>query len=401
MNLPKELVKYKGFIESLGEKNINSRNYNRVSKFLLRQILDSKDGKLLLRMKTGLDKFDFYMPEMSDIPNCFVKRVWDFSSFEDKIKIIDKYLEYLFENDTNKKPNLRIISNPLDSVDNDNLANYNIHSNEVFLNLDKLEEYPGLSVMSIIFHECTHAKDMTNIEGNIIPQILQNYTTLEDESTYHPALFEKLIMDMPIEGYLFNKKSDNRDLVQGKIQNDILKCKNFFSIFNESSIIDPNVVSSKADFEKYVNSMLYFYSPLERFARISVRNFFRTQISDDRLIMEEDKKNAQSIVDNETYIDGYLDTFKQVLVESRRDNGGHTITTMKDLFDKASQYQYYCKKQIFGRTNEEKFPTQAKLVKNKYKNLLNELYSNFVWLKQHGAFVGSSGSSPMVEDLEM
>lgn len=377
MKLPKSLSKYEGYISSLNNR-VDRNSSESLSNFLLKQILNSKDGKLVLKMKVGSDKFQFYIPDEENIPNCFLKRIWDFATIEDKIKITDKYLDYIYKNDIPSRPGLRIVSNPNSAVDKGSLASYEKKNNEIYLNLDRLESSSGLNFMSILFHECTHAKDMANIENNIAPEILTKYTRIRDDEAKIVNLWEKLIIDMPYEELVYNKKSGEKELLEGVSQQKILKCKNYFSIFNECTMYSPDNVHNKKDFEAYLNSILYLYSPLERFARISVRNFFRKQLTDKRIIMDEDIREARAIIDSEDKIDEYIATFKEFLAKPSQYGGKETIVDMKGLFDLASKYNFYCKKG-FGRfTNEIKYPTQAKKIKEEYNKTLTNLYHNFM-----------------------
>lgn len=377
MKIPKILSKYEGYINSLNNR-VNRNSSESLSSFLLNQILNSKDGKLVLKMKVGSDKFQFYIPDEEDIPNCFLKRIWNFATIEDKIKITDKYLDYLFRNDIQSRPTLRIVSHPNSTVDNDSLASYEKKNNEIFLNLDNLEDVSGLNFMAILFHECTHAKDMANIEKNIAPEILTKYTRISDEEANYAKLWEKLIIDMPFEGLVFNKKLGDKELLESVPQQKILKCKNYFSIFNECTMYSPDNIRNKKDFETYLNSILYFYSPLERFARISVRNFFMKQLTDKRIIMDEDIKEARAIIDGEDKIDECIATFKEFLAKPSQYGGQETIVDMKGLFDLASKYNFYCKRGFGKFTNEIKYPTQAKKIKEEYNKTLSQLYHNFM-----------------------
>lgn len=380
MDLPKDLSKYEKYVEILIDRDKRAGSYKNLSNFLLRQILESKDGKMMFKVKTDLNQFEYYMPSLNEIPNCFEKRIWDYATFEDKIKIVDKYLDFLFQKDKSNRPSIRIISNPSNKVDKLCLANYNRSENEIYLNLDLLDNCTGLKFMAVLFHECAHARDMANIRDNIMPEILHKYTPLSKEASLRPNIFEKLIIDMPIDDMLFNKLSKEKEYSQGAIQQKILKCKNYFSVFNESTLLDPDLVNNKGDFERYMKSILYWYSPLERFARVSVRNFFRTQLNDNQIIMDEDKKIAKALINEEVHIDESLNKFKQFLIRPTSFGGHEHIVDMKQLFDLASKYKFYCERGSLIMSNEKKYPSQAKAIKEEYRKVLNDLYINFKYL---------------------
>lgn len=379
MNLPDELKKYENYVNTLSL--IDTSQYQLLSDRIIKQILKSKDGKLILKVKNGYDAPKCYIPEFDEIPNCFADSVWSLTTIEDKIKIIDKYMDYLFQNDPKSKPKLRIIPRPQDPVDKIALANYNHSSHSLFLNLDKLRDLDGINYMSLIFHECVHARDMGNIESTLLPDILRKYTDLTEEQIKYPKVFEREIIELNTTGYLFNRLTGKKEVINNSLKDDILKCKNFMEIFNDVSIENPKAIKSKVDFEKYINSMLYYYSPVERFARVGVRNFFRTQLNAGNIVSSKDMMTTNSIVDSELAVEKMLDELREMLIKRTMDGSQETIIDMKNLLDLAIKYKFYTKKSIYGKSNREKFESDANDVINKYNNVIDAIYTNYIYQK--------------------
>lgn len=376
MELPEDLKKYQKFVDTLS--SIDRSNYLSLSERLLKQILNSKECKLILKKRVRFNNYECYVPELNDIPNCFASSIWDSASIEDKIKIIDKYIDYLFQNCPSGRPGLRILADPREKTDLTCPANYNYHHNKIFINLDDVSSCPGMFTMANLFHECSHARDCDNIQTKILPKVLRKYTSLDDEQIKYPKLFDRKIIEMDTVGYIFDRDTQSKEFINSAIEDEILKCKNFFVIFNDINNILPTDIQSREDFEKYLNTILYYYSPLERFARVSVRNYFRTQFSDRSMLSPTDEKAVESIINNELYVDKFLATFKELLVRKISNDRHETIISMKDLFDVACRYKYYTTVDYMGISKRERYPIQGDDAVDTYNKVVSAIYSNYL-----------------------
>lgn len=378
MVIPETLKKYENFINSLPQ-SIQQR-FDKSSDALLSQILNSKDGRLILKVKKDGHDFSFYMPKDEEIPNSFASSIWDNASIEDKIKIISKYMDYLFQN-YEDKPVLRILPKSLEEKNLNCYASYNRHNNTIFVNLDMCSKSSGIEFMSYIFHECTHAKDMANINKNIFPEILSKYTKVNENEFDYENIREREIMNLESSGIIHNFESGEDEIINTSLQNKILKCLNVYSVFNEIKSVDTRKVKDKKDFEEYMNTIMYCYSPLERFARISVRNFFKTQLTDGSVLESKDIKIAQKIIRSEEDMDRVIGEFKDILVEKTPDGNTNSIIDMKDLFELVAKHKFYTRPAI-GVSNANKYPKESEEIENKYNQIIGRIYSNFILQKQ-------------------
>lgn len=391
MNLPEDLRKYQKFVDTLSL--IDRSNYQTLSERILNQILHSKDGRLVLKKRTKFNEYECYIPDLNDIPNCFVSSIWDNASIEDKIKIIDKYLDYLFQSRPSARPSLRILANPNDKIDLTCRASYNYLHNEIFINLNNLSGSTGMFIMANLFHECSHARDCDNILTRILPKILRKFTNLNEEQLKYLKLFDRKVIDLDTYGSVFDRETKSRECISTTIQDEILKCKNFFVVFNDINNELPTDIQSRNDFEKYLNTILYYYSPLERFARVSVRNYFRTQFSDRSMLSATDEKAVENIINNELYVDKFLGIFKELLV--RKTSGGiqETIISMKDLFDVACRYKYYTAVDYAGIRKSDRFPIQGSDAIDTYNKVISAVYSNYLLQQKNANFIKSCALS--------
>ena len=372
IDIPKSLDKHKKFL-SENCSLMDSISPSRVSDILLEHIQQSKDGKLLLLLSKGYDEKEYFIPELDDIPSCFLGNVWTNCSIEEKIKITDKYLDYFFQNCPEIRPTLQLISESRNSQNIDTLGYYMRSTKRLYVNFDKLIGNSGISFLSVLYHECTHAKDFNLIEKEIMPELLQNYSNVSSDTIKHPLLCDEYIMRMSANGFAQNKHTGEKKLIDGKLKNDILRAKNYYCIFESSDITNPSEVASKADFQKYLQTVFYYYSPLERFARTSVKRYFKEQLKNDKCKSIADEYYMMAQVESEKNVDSMLEDFKELLVIN-----GETIVDMKDLLDLAMQYKFYQKPCYFGQSNSMKFPQEAERVKVTYENLINQIYNNLL-----------------------
>ena len=371
IELPQSLEKYKKFFENC--PLIDSISPERLSDKLLEHINKSRDGKLLLLLSKNFKETEYFIPKLEDIPSCFMENVWRNCTIEDKIKLADKYLDYFFQNCPQIRPTLQLIPKTKQGPNNSTLGYYAHHSKRLFVNLDKLMSKSGIAFLSVLYHECTHAKDFNRIEKEIMPRLLKEYTNVASDVMKYPLLCDEHIMRMRASGIAVNKQTGEKKLIEGKLKNDILRAKNYYSIFDCSDIDDPRDVKSKSDFRKYLQTILYYYSPLERFARISVKQFFKEQLKNKDFISEADKYYLMLQVESEKNVDQMLNDFKELLVID-----GETIIDMKDLLDLAMQNKFYQKPCYIGQSNAHKFPEEAERVKVTYERIVNDIYFNLL-----------------------
>lgn len=377
MDLPKSLKKFEGFLRAKGEWNAH---YDRASDLVLQQILGSKDGKMILQMDTDSGPHCF-IPELDDIPSCFGERIWDNCVFEEKIKIINEYLEYFFQNSNVSKPKLRIIPKPNDAGENSCYACYNHNTNTVFIDLDRLANRSGMEILAILYHECTHAVDIDHIKNEVMPELLNTYIK-DGDKPMSGSNCDKRILELDIQVLVPNYQTHKKEKLSTKKRLDILKCKNLISPFNLVKNDTPSSIYSKEDMKDYINSIMYYYSPLERFARISVLNFFRQQLKNEDLLTAKDQKYAENEMEKELRIDQKINSLKEMLVKDAPFGSKETIIDMRDLYDLVTQYKFYKKEFRFLSSNAQRFPEKAKEIEEKYDRTIGEIYSNFKF-QQH------------------
>ncbi len=372
MNLPQSLKKYEGFLKARGEENAH---YDRASDLILQQILESKDGKLVLKMNMGSVPHCF-IPDLEDIPTCFGERIWSNCTFEEKIKIVSEYMEFFFQNSNTPKPKLRIVPKPNDVGEASCLACYKHNTNTVFLDIDKIIDYSGIEILSILYHECTHAVDISHIKSDVMPELLTTYIQDGDNPMSDISL-EKNILDIDTQGVVYNYQTHKKERLDTRKKMDVLKCKNLIAPFSIVNIETPADIHSREDMEDYINSIMYYYSPLERFARISVLNFFRQQFKDEELLTSRDQKEIKRELENELIIDQKIKSLKELLVKDATFGGKEAIIDMRDLYDLATQCKFYKKEYLFMPSNAQKFPEKAKEIEDRYNQTIGDVYSNF------------------------
>ena len=371
IELPHSLEKYKKFFESC--PLIDRISPVRLSDRLLEHINTSRDGKLLLLLSKNFKETEYFIPKLEDIPSCFMEKVWRNCTIEDKIKLADKYLDYFFQNCPQIRPTLLLLPKTKQSTNKSTLGYYAPHSKRLFINLDKLSTKSGIEFLSVLYHECTHVKDFSRIEKEIMPRLLKEYTDTSSDILKYPLLCDEYVMRMSASGMAINKKTGEKKYIDGKLKNDILRAKNYYSIFECSTIYDPSDVKSKDDFRQYLQTILYYYSPIERFARISVKQFFKEQLKNKDFISEADESYLISQVESEKNVDQMLNDFKELLVVD-----GKTIIDMKDLLDLAMQNNFYQKPSFVGQSNAIKFPQEAERVKVTYERIVDNIYFNLL-----------------------
>lgn len=386
--LPKTLEKYKNVVDKLPlvEKLIPDK----ISEAILKQILSSKNGELILK-KNNYKNTEFFKPELESMPNCFLKGYWDNCSLEDKVKITYKYMEYFFKNTPYDKPKLLLVTKDKTTSNSSSVAYYNLNDNSIFIDLDKMQDLAGVHFLGVLFHECTHAKDLTNIKEKIIPELLEKYAGINSVSARHIFKFQKEIMDLNTEGYIDNQKTGKKELISKPLKEKILKAKNCMSVITPSSVETLSEIKTKADFEKYVQTMLYYYSPIERFARVAVRNYFRTQFTDKEACSSTDQIYVNSEVKNETYIDKQLMIFKNLFKTENE-----TIATAKELMDLLLKKQYMERPTAIKYAMKDTFAKEYLKVSETYDKKITEAYNMFK-LKRTLGYIENTLSQDILE----
>lgn len=386
--LPKSLEKYKNVVDKLPlvEKIIPSK----ISDAILKQILSSKKGELILK-KNSLKNIEFFKPDLEDMPNCFLKGCWDNCSLEDKVKITYQYIEYFFKDTPYDKPKLLLVTKDKITSSSSSVAYYNLNDNSIFIDLDKMQDLAGVHFLGVLFHECTHAKDLTNIKEKIIPELLEKYAGINSVSARHIFKFQKEIMDLNTEGYIDNLKTGKKELISKPLKEKILKAKNCMSVITPTSVETLSEIQTKAEFEKYVQTMLYYYSPIERFARVAVRNYFRTQFTDKEACSSSDQIYVDSEVKNETYVDKQLMVFKNLF---KTENG--IIATAKELLDLMLKKQFMERTTAFKYAMKDMYAKEYLKISETYDNKITEAYNMFK-LKRTFGYIENTLSQDTLE----
>lgn len=367
MIVPETLKNYSYFIEHLP---IGDRlSYTSVNDQVLEHILNSNDGKLILKKGMG-DKVEFFSPKPEDISNCFLSGVWDLAKLEDKIKIINMYTDYFFGNEP-CKPKLLMISNDARLHNQNILGSFMPDINRVFINLDNLSNAPGLKLLKILYHEFTHVKDFYRIENDVIPSLLTTYHGISDEKVETWKASKsciKAIMDMKIMGNLHNYKTGHDEHISNKLCNDILRAKNFITPIFPAHIGEE--IFTTADFSNYVDFMLYYFCPIERLARISVRQFFKPKLTDKNAYTHQDYNFISNQVDEELFVDDELKYFEKSLSAL-----GETLTSKKELLDLKLKRDFYNNSFVFSPSGKRlRYPLEAEQYGNEYSQMIYNMF---------------------------
>lgn len=377
MRFPDSLIKY----SYLTYLNVNNKlSVSKMSDIVLNFVLKSKNGRLILKRVCN-GKSTLFIPEQNDIPNCFLGHIWGYTTIEDKIKIIDKYLDYFFEGKIVSKPRLRILVDNDNGIDDSCDASYRQDINEIFVNLDSLSKSDGIRTLSCLYHECSHAIDLNNAKEKLMPNLIEKFCgkKVEYDNIYN---FSRVLIDLDTSGYL--KSADGKDCpITPILKKDILRCKNNYSSFNIVKIRNVKEIKDEAGFKDYLDSIMYYYQPVERFARVSVVQFFRNQFDPKEVYFSSDKYNIEREINAEKKIDHKIDEFKSFLEKHNLDGRKTNIIDMRDLLDLAMKHRYY-NELSWTQPIREVYPKQAQAVKNEYSSVVRNIYQNFLDIRYKG-----------------
>ena len=271
---------------------------------ILNLILQSKNGKLLFKDTSNPNIPNFYSPKKNnDIIKIFLFNTWRNCSFEDKVKAINLFVENFFKNSKTPAPKLTGIPYKKEILELNILGYFHKEKNELYINFDKINEFSGIKLLSILYHECSHCVDFYNIQNNLIPTLLKKYwntSTINPQSSL--TLDEEIkIIELPISGYIFNHQSQKEEFIDNNLRNDILKAKNYIVSFMPTNSITFSTIKTKKDLYSYISNTLYLMSPCERHARVQSKKYM-TKINnnsrlahDDSIQIEHEFKQDKSI----------------------------------------------------------------------------------------------------------
>lgn len=363
---PKALEKYTNFLcKTMDSRAISADN---VSDTILNEIYRThpRSGWILSKSEANEHK-DFFRPTKENIYDCFKNNVWANCSFEDRIMLINLYLDKFFEN-FGVKPKLKIVLDKK-TYNPGERGFYELNRNQIYVNTDELMHCNGVEILALLFHECSHAKDLVKFRDQTLPNMLENLCGVNHANSRRPYSFQKEIMDLNYEGNVHHRKLGTI-AIDKKLRNDIVKAKNFFNVVR-LTCVTPDKVHSREDMEKYMQNILYFYSPIERFARIATRNFLKSNFKDQKFAYE-DEVFLKNQVTQEDRINKMLDEFKSYLTSPQG-----AIIDLRGLFDLYTKHEFYHKPRLFEKPHSELYPKECADVDKRYNDVMSQIYSNF------------------------
>ena len=231
--------------------------------------------------------------------------------------------------------------------------------------------FRSLKLLKILYHEFTHVKDFYRIENDVIPSLLTTYHGISDEKVETWKASKsciKAIMDMKIMGNLHNYKTGNDEHISNKLCNDILRAKNFITPIFPAHI--GQEIFTTADFSNYVDFMLYYFCPIERLARISVRQFFKPKLTDENAYTHQDYNFISNQVDEELFVDDELKYFEKSLSAL-----GETLTSKKELLDLKLKRDFYNNSFVFSPSGKRlRYPLEAEQYGNEYSQMIYNMF---------------------------
>lgn len=234
---------------------------------ILKKILESKDGKLILKETNGDRPIFYQIDEKHDISKAFLSKTWENCTFEDKVKCIHLFIEKFFKNTDCPTPILTGIPYKKEILNQNILGYYQKENNEIFINFDSMTHMTGIQCYSIIYHECCHALNFYDIKYKLIPDILFKYCGIV--SNEYDLDIDKMcaIMELPTQDCIYNYKTGKIVNMTHIIRNDILQAKNYIIAFLPEPTKSLEEIKSKKELSNYLDNSFYLASPCERFAR--------------------------------------------------------------------------------------------------------------------------------------
>ena len=321
MEINKELEKF--FKGTEGSFALKKFTRNELNKYVLKKILESDSGKYLAKkQKHEQQTPDFQMIDPLNYKQTFFDSFWKNSTFEQKIKSVNFFIEEYNSRFGIKQP-LKLSLIPPENLDNSNIsACYFKGSNEIYLNLDNLSNISGLEMYSILVHETTHAKDFAKLKTKIIPDLCKDVLGREVEAEKVDSLL--LMLDfLNIENSdVYHSHLDGKlKKVSTGLRSNITLAKNYAQALSPTGVKTLSDVDTIEDFAKYAQNILYLHSPLERRARfnalIETQSLMENAPSD--LPDSQDFADLKMLEESELSYNEQIKTFKSLLTSPLRD----------------------------------------------------------------------------------
>ena len=289
-------------VDFLKQKGIAlSGNIDKDNKYLDKILkYDSKEPIETFYKKDG--KKQLVLLDSEDFSRAFCNLVWKNLNLTQRLRVLkwqtEKYLKSV--NYKYKMPSFKFF---VDFDTNDISFNALALKDKIVFNLDYLSKCSGYSALTTIVHECIHEKDVENCNELIkdyyqyLPiDILLNYQNCKPE-----------ILELPLEGKVYNRRTRQYDMVTEKMAEDFLLLKNFAVGINskKNSPTTKHDVVTKDGFEKYIRRSFYLLSPLEERAyegssdyvnRVIILNSKRVPLCVEDISQYQKNKHIKTII---------------------------------------------------------------------------------------------------------
>lgn len=325
----------KYFQSPMSREVVKSGKVDRVNKYLIEQILNSKNGDLIVRsIAEYKSKPNYFKVDESNIENAFRSSAWDGMSLEDKIKCTSLLVEKCSKRLKIENPIKLSVVPSNEQWDNQPICACYMHdSNEIYINMDKLDNVSGIQFYNLINHECIHAGDFQNLFGKIIPHMLDYVYDTTSRRIFSTPVGDEM-MRLPIYGVLSKADGSESKRIGEPLRKDILMAKNVFAVSTPNEVDAIDKVVDRNSYNRYVETMMYYASPLERNARVNALIETRKLLDEagDTPVSSRDIADVEVLERNEKYIDNELNNFRSIIPHS-----------INDAFDAYARYSFYHK----------------------------------------------------------
>lgn len=313
MEVKKVLEKY--FKGAVGASVLKHSSRNDINKYLLEKILETDSGKYVAKkQRASLNMPDFVMIDSTNYSQTFLDSFWKNLTFEQRIKSINYFIEESNRTRTRYNPVKLSLIQPVGVDDSSMNACYIKRSNEIFLNLDNLDNISGIEMYSILVHETTHARDFNKLRTKIIPELSKQILGREVDDAESMVLMYQILEIENQDAY--RSAIDGRmKKIDTDLRSNITLAKNYAYALTPTPIHSIEQVDSIESFADYAQYILYLHSPVERGARLNALIETQKLVEESPIddVDNQDQLDLTNLEDRELYYNNEINRFKGLL----------------------------------------------------------------------------------------
>lgn len=302
MIVDKLLEKY--FKSKEGQEYLKTDSESIINNYLVKS-MRLKEQKNVVVFSKSLNQKDLSAIKVNrdNFYVAFAPSIWQNLKLETKAQVV--YWAYNAEIKNIEKKYKKTLSPPsfflASKIAKDvNLAHFDNGTNSIYFSPDFLEKGNGFDMLNAVAHECKHYEDVQVYEKLRLPAAMQkflgsNYTQNKLKDNFN---FLNINLSIILEAAKTSKVNFNlaKNIIETKNKIHHLSISKCFAVKNR--------VKTREDFESYLETMLYYNSPIEKDARAEginriketvdlIRdNYPMVEVSDERVTKYEAYENV-------------------------------------------------------------------------------------------------------------